>query len=738
MAQNNNVRGDIVGGATAAIAAIPVELVYGLLAVAPLGVTYKDHGLRAALWGCILGGLLGFLMRGSGGMLTGSRPATALILGSLAAALLQQRDIAAAADPAGLVFVLLLICTMLAGGFQFIFGLARVGRALKYVPYPVIAGLMCGVAILMIKFALRPAMGIPYDAEWESSLSFTNTPWRPYSMLVTALTLFVCFGGAAVTRKVPSAVAALVAGTLLHHGFALVVGAHNMGQTSGVVSSLLPDSSVWQWLVGRGHESVSAWLWLLVPYALTIAAFASLETLLCLSSIENARAVRLDPDRELRVQGASNAIGGFLGATPAVGNLSRVMINLSAGGVGRVSGLAYGTVLAVIVLFAGHWTGLVPAAVTAGILIYYAVQMVDDGTRRIAVQIFTQSRRLERRQYKVLLANFLVIVIVALVAVLGDVMKATGVGVAAAMFLFVRSSMKPVIRRVQSADVRHSLKVRVPEDMALLEREGKRITIIEVEGPLFFGTADRLAREIDDVCARTDSVILDLRRVSDVDPTGGRTLVQASKRVFGQQQRLSISGANQRVERFLRTMGLEACVPIAHWHHDVDSALQCEEDHLLNIHGAVSDHAVIHLAQTTLAQGLTPSETSLLEAFLDKHLFDSPGKVFALGESGESLFVATGSVVDIVLPLENGKQKRVASFAPGVVFGEMALLEGKPRSADAIVQGPSTVWELSRDRLAEIEYKHPEIARRVLLNLSRSLAERLRATTVELRMAAEG
>jgi CRP-like cAMP-binding protein len=68
----------------------------------------------------------------------------------------------------------------------------------------------------------------------------------------------------------------------------------------------------------------------------------------------------------------------------------------------------------------------------------------------------------------------------------------------------------------------------------------------------------------------------------------------------------------------------------------------------------------------------------------------------------------------------------------------MALLEGKPRSADAIVQGPSTVWELSRDRLAEIEFKHPEIARRVLLNLSRSLAERLRATTAELRLAAEG
>ncbi|TXI80636.1 MAG: cyclic nucleotide-binding domain-containing protein [Flavobacteriales bacterium] len=729
-----SLRGDLAGGATAAIAAIPVELVYGLIAVMPLGAAYADHGLRAALWGCILGGVFAFVMRGTGGMLTGSRPATGLILGTLAAALLQHRDIAAAEDPAALVFILLLVCTMLAGAFQFAFGLARVGRALKYVPYPVVAGLMCGVASLMLLFALRPALGIPYAAAWNDAYG----QWRPFSMLVAALTVAVCFGGAKVTRKVPSAVTALVAGTLLHHALVLVVGAYNMGETSGTVSSLLPDRSVGQWLMARADLSLFGWLSLLVPYALAIAAFASLETLLCLSSIETSRAVRLDADRELRIQGAANIVGGALGATSAVGNLSRVMINLSAGGGGRASSLAYSAVLASVVLFAGHWTGLVPAAVTAGILIFYAVQMVDDGTRRIAVQVFTQRGVLERRQYRVLLANFLVIVLVALVAVFGDMLKATAVGIAAAMFLFVRSSMKPVIRRVQSAATRRSLKVRVPEDMALLELEGTRIAIIEVEGPLFFGTADRLAREIDSVCECSDSVILDLRRVSDVDPTGGRTLVQASKQVFGQNRRLSFAGANVRVERFLCAMGLEACVPVAHWHHDVDSALQCEEDYLLVAFGSPSDHAVLHLSQTTLAHGLTASESSVLEAFLDKHLFDSPGKVFELGQKGESLFVATGSVVDIVLPLDNGKQKRVASFAPGVVFGEMALLEGKPRSADAIVQGPSTVWELSRDRLAEIEYKHPEIARRVLLNLSRSLAERLRATTMELRTAAEG
>jgi CRP-like cAMP-binding protein len=154
--------------------------------------------------------------------------------------------------------------------------------------------------------------------------------------------------------------------------------------------------------------------------------------------------------------------------------------------------------------------------------------------------------------------------------------------------------------------------------------------------------------------------------------------------------------------------------------------------------GAHAEQGIVPLAETALAHGLSAAQSQVLESYLYQHQYDSAGLLFAKGDPGSSVLLATGSVVDILIPLGNGRKKRVASFAPGVTFGEMALLEDMPRSADAFVQGPTLIWELSRERLTAIEQDHPDIARQVMLNISRILAQRLRVTTSELRLAIEG
>ena len=726
--------GDLTGGLTGALTALPVELVLGLFAVAPLGAAYANHGLRAALWGCILGGILGVILRRNGAIINGTRSASALILGTLAADLLQQPAVQASADPAALVFVLLLLCSALSGVFQIIFGWLQVGRVLKFAPYPVLAGLICGVSLLMVFSALRPMLGVALGTRW----SEVAAGYHAASLAVAALSLALCFVVPRWSRRIPGAVVALVVGTLVHHGLVAAFGADQLGATSGRVDGLLPDYSVWQAAFAGGAGGWPGWMPTLAPYALAIAIFSAQETLLCLSTIESITHQRADGDRELRLQGLSNLVSAVLGATPSVSIVSRAMTNLAAGGHSVFSGLAYSAALALIVVFAGNLIGLVPGAVTAGILVYLAITMVDDGVRRLCVQVLTQRAQLPPAQYRVLLANICVIVLVALVAVFGDIMKAVGVGVAAAMLLFVRSSMKPVIRRVFSAQYHRSLKVRSLDDMRVLEAEGGQIGVIEVEGPLFFGTADRVAREIESVAQYANSIILDFSRVRDVDPTGARTLLQVARKMKAQQRELSLAAINREVERLLQAMGLTLEIPDERWHRDLDTALETLEDGLLSKMGSCGERVVVHFSQTVLADGLSAWQTGVLEGYLSKRQFDSPGIVFRDGDAGSSLFVATGSVVDILLTLDGGQKKRVASFAPGVVFGEMALLQGKPRSADAVVQGASTVWELSRQSMTEIEFKHPEIARCILHNLSLSLAERLRLTTVQLRLAAEG
>lgn len=718
--------GDIKGGATAALSAVPIELVYGLFAVAPLGLAFAEHGMRAALWGCILGGVLSFVLRGTGGMLVGTRPATGLILGALATNLLHHPAIASSSHPAELVFVLLLLCTALAGLFQFLFGLIHVGRILKYVPFPVTAGLMLGVAILMLLGSLRPALGSSYDIPWSQVLH----AWHPASILVSVTVLAICFHAARRKWSIPGSIVALLAGSLVHHGLAVGLGQEFLGGTSAGITGLVPSLMVWN--ADVDFLSLVGWLPTLAAYALTIAAFGSLETLLCLSAIGSSQARRPDGNQELRVQGLANLIAGLSGATASVGNLSRVNVNLSAGGRGGLSAIAYAATLGAIVLLAGNTLSLVPQAVTAAIVIYYAIGMVDGGTRRIVEQLVTHRRQIARQYYRVLLANFAVILLVASVAVLGDMMKAVGVGVVAAMFLFVRTGMKPVIRRVTHGDRRRSHKIRTAEDAGRLNRDGAQIAIIEADGPLFFGTADSIAQKIEKVSPQSNFLIIDLKRVSDIDTTGAMSLLQASRKLVGQQKQLLFSGAKPHFENFLNAMGLDSVVAKENWHHDLDHALEAAEDCLLMRLGGPSSHRALGFAETALVAGLTPDEIRTLEGFLIRKDYAAGTLLFSIGDEGDELFVAGGSNVDILVPLKDGKAKRIVGLAPGVIFGEMAMLEGKRRSASAVVMASGTVWGLSRRALDDLLLSHPGIARQVLFNVGCQLASRLRVVTDEM------
>ena len=586
----------------------------------------------------------------------------------------------------------------------------------------------------MFLSALRQMFGVAADVRWDDALRQLH----PMSVVVTVVTLAICIRIPRWARRIPSTVLALLGGALLHHLLAMAFGSEYLGPTSGGASGLLPEFSVWQAVLGGQGAELVGWLRILVPYALAIAAFASLENLLCIAAIESHQHRRIDADRELGREGLTNFFSGLLGATPCVGNLSRVKANLGAGGSTPRSALFYAGMIALIVLLAGQWASLVPGAVTAGILMFYSMAMVDDGARRLARQVFFERASISPEQYRVLLANFLVIVLVALVAAIGDMMEALGVGVMAAMVLFVQSSMKPVIRRVYDGRFHRSLKVRTPQDAERLQSDGARIIVVEVDGPLFFGTADRAAREIEKGAEQAFWVILDLSRVADVDPTGARSLLRIGRELRGKRCELLLCGANERVAQFLLAMGLAAAVKTEDWCHDVDTALEKAEDRMLGMVERSDVGSSTGLEHTTLAQGLDEAQVRLLEGYLERRIFNASGHVFQVGDPGESLFVASEGVVDIRVPLSNGRHRRVASFAPGTIFGEMALLEAKPRSADAVVQGASTVWELSRERLAEIEAEHPELASRLLLNLGRSLAQRLRMTTAELRLAVEG
>lgn len=716
----------MAGGLSTALIAIPIELVYGLLAVAPLGAAYADHGLRAALWACTLSGLLALVLRNQPGMIHGSRPVAGLILATLAGTLLHDVRIQAAPDPAARVFILLLLCTALAGLVHLAFGLLRVGRTLKHVPYPVVSGLMCGTGLLMILAALPTALGVASLAQLQSL--------RPLSLAVTLLSLLGCIYLPRLAPRLPAPVLALTLATLLHQALLQFLGPQWLGGHSADVKELLPDFSLWQAVLEHGFSPWLAWIPTLLPYALAIATLTALETLICLSSIENRTHSRLESDPEFKRMGLGNLLIGILGGTPATGNLSRVNANLAAGGHSQWSAAFYGLGIALIALLLGQFIHLIPSAAIAGILLFHGIGMIQESSRSLLRQSLTLHHQLPRGEYKVVLANLGVLLAVALVAVFFDMMKAIGVGLVLSMVLFVHSSMKPVIRQVLSGREHRSLKVRSSSETALLDQEGEQIRLIELEGTLFFGSVDRLLQEMDKQARTARCLILDLGRVNDADTTSAHKLLQTARGLASRQVALCLCGASQRVERFYRSAGLDTAV---RWYADADQALEAQEDILLARHGIAPDTRAITLAETELAARLDDAQVEILERHLTRFQLQEQGYVFRSGDPGDSLFVARSGVVNIMLPLENGKAKRVAAFAPGTIFGEMAMIEDKPRSADALACHPTEIWQLSRQQLQQLAGEHPAIAQQIMLNLTRCLAGRLRHTTQELRLQSQ-
>ncbi|HWZ47391.1 MAG TPA: SulP family inorganic anion transporter [Herbaspirillum sp.] len=720
---------DIKGGVIATLFALPIELIYGRIAVAPLGPLHFSDGIQAALWTCVMTGFLATIFRGTPGVINGSSAKIALILAALTAMLIKNSDVIADPNAIELIFALLFMCTMLAGLFQCLIALTRLSRSLKFIPYPVIAGTMVGSAITMAKTALITTLG--------ASQSGMNTAffsaWHPLSIVVAVATFYLCVRPPIISRKIPFMLTALAGGTLVHYSLSLLIGSNHLGATWSAIDGLLPPFSFWHFATHNGMKRLIDWLPLVVPYALAIAGVASMESVLCLPTIEAATYHKPNTDRELWAQGLGNLVVGLMGGFPSEAIGVRSKVNLSAGARSRMSGLAYSIALGLFVIIGCRWIGKVPEAVTAGLILYLAYTLIDDGTRRLIRQLLPKQGRVPRSQYKMLWANATVLTVVALVVVLGGMLQATGVGFIAAILLFFFTSMKPVIHRTVSGQMRRSLKVRTSEAAQLLERHGRQIQIIELEGILFFGTAERLAQEIGKLPNDLKMVILDFSKVKEIDATAARTLFQLARGIQAQEQMVLFCGGSLSVEADLAAAGLRELVPAECWHHDGDQALEAAEETILAELGFQQTDVVLTLDQTMLASGLEIEEVRVLEAHLERRDLPAESTLFLQGTAGDSLFVAASGVIDISLPLRHGKNKRVASFAPGVIVGEMAFIENMPRSADGKVKTQTLLWELKRSRFDDLALMHPMVAHKIMLNLSRGLSERLRTTTQNFR-----
>ena len=727
----STIRGELVGGATAALLSMPVSIGYGVLALHALGDQYVSHAILAGLYAATLVPLAALALGYRGASIYAPRSMLALLLGSVV-----LQTIAPAATAAGggwsvqQTLTLLFLVILMAGVFQALFGALGVGTLIKYIPAPVMAGFQNAVALLILVAQLGTLTGAPAGLS-PAEIGRYLSAVQPLTLAIGLGTAIVIWQTRRLSARVPPVIAGLVVGTGAYYALALLGYGERLGRVVGPMPPAVPSAA---YLAGFLALPNQPELWAVLPAltgaALSLAVVASLDTLLCAKTMDGVTGRKAAGSQELLRLGLANAIAAGFGSLLAGINLGSSMANHRAGGRTALSATVAALTILVFALFAGPLIALLPRVVIAGTLVIVAFELVDRWSLRLLRELV--SRR--TADWRMPAFDLFVVVLVATVTIALNLMAAVAVGVAIAVASFLLRMSRSVIRRSYRGNVVRSHRTRAPALMELLASEGRRIVVFELDGPLFFGTAEDLANRVEAIL-REDAfvVILDLRRVNDIDSTGGRILAQVGDRIRREKKHLLVSHAEAHpaVARALRALGGHAAVGPAAVFPDTDAALEHAENlviEALRVEAAEGEELPVN--RLPAFEGLTDEDCAVAAALLVRHCYCAGEVVVKEGNQDRSLFfIAKGTAsvkIDVGGP---NRSKRLATFSPGTVFGEVALLDKQPRSATVTADEDLVCYELSEDGFHALTTRHPRIAIHLLMNIGAELSRRLRRST---------
>jgi len=384
-----------------------------------------------------------------------------------------------------------------------------------------------------------------------------------------------------------------------------------------------------------------------------------------------------------------------------------------------------------VLTLGGHLLALLPKAALAGLMLVVALSLVDPWSR----SMLRQSRDAGRRA--VLAPALLTMALVTLATAAFGPGTGVAVGVALSVTMFVRRVRGRTVRWRGTAEARPSRRVYPDGLEQSLQPLRRQVRVLELEGTLFWGNAERAADEAEAVPEGTRFVVLDLHRVSSVDESAAVELTQLSHRLAERGVALLPAGqAGAATEG--RTWGehlAEAAgsPPLPSW-PDADRAVEHAELALLAEHCDMPDllGSPVLLEHTGLLSGLSDVQQQALRRQLQPRRLQAGEALFHAGDEADALYVLTRGSVTVALP----GATRFISFSPGTMLGELALLDGGGRSADAVADQEAEVHALTRDALARLAAENPALAAQVYQRLAAHLAERLRVASAAWRDAA--
>lgn len=730
----SNIRGDISGAISAAILQLPSAITFGIVAFAPLGVGFASQAVMYGIYGAIFCGFFASLFGSSRFGITGPSASLSLITASFIASIAVHHPHALpqAIDQRTVALVgLAAACVFFGGAIQALFGTLRLGSMIKYIPYPIVSGFMSGISINLILGQLKPLMGMDRKASLLDVFTNPAMSVQPKTCMVGLFTLLVLFNSGRLTKKVPAALLGLVCGTAFQYGLIFFTGPSGLGPVVGAIQGGFPRPDTFLKLFNlAGGLNPSALLPDILATGLVLALFGSCLTLLTSVALDNLTGTRQDSDRELIGQGIGNMVSAVFGGVAGSSAIPRSLANFEAGGRSRLSGMICGLLLLAVAVTLGPLVGKLPIVVFAAIAVMTGVKIFDRwhaGLFGKLVHVFRKHGRISLLRENQNLVDFVTATIVAGVIIVGNLVFAVGLGLAMASVFFIVKMGASVILCKRYGDRLHSRRVRTAKEAQFLEREGKLIVLFELQGALFFGSAEKLAKEIELSLLESRYCILDMTHVVEIDTTGANIIFQITRTAGNRGQHVLIShmGENPSLKKFLRIM--DSTGDFNHnLYPDSDTAMEWAENHLLAEYFFAPGLRHIALHEMDIVEGFNTSELDRFQKGMLHETYAKGELIVSKGAENRDLYLLINGSISLKTPLPDGNRMvRLVSFGPGGVFGTIGLLEEQPLSASVFADDDCMLYKLTYREFLTLRGEMPDLAIKLLTNIGKILSRNM-------------
>jgi len=692
-------------------------------------------GIGLALFGAFALGIVVALTTSFPGIIAGPQDSPAAILALVAAAI--ANSMRTSATPEAIfttVVAAIALTSLLIGAFFLVLGRFKLGNLMRFLPYPVVGGFLAGTGWLLVQGAFGVMAGASLGWSQLPYLLQSNvlTLWLPGSIF--AIVLLVLLRRYSHFLIMPATL--LVAIGLFYGLLALTHTSVAEASARGWLLGPFPQEALWQPLTPSTLAQVN---WPAIFGQMdkigTILIVSVVALLLNASGLELTVRRDLDLNHELQSAGIANLVAGLGGGLTGYHFLGDSALAYKMGARTRLAGIFSAAICGVAMLLGASLLSFFPKPVLGGLLLFLGLSFLVEW-------VVDAWFKLPRTDY------FLVLLILVVVGAVGF-LEGVAVGVGLAVILFVlKYSRINVVKHALSGANLHSRVDRPLSHRQVLREKGEQLSILQLQGFIFFGTAENLLHQIRERVKNTDLppprfVVLDFRRVSGLDSSAVTSFVRMKQLAESKSIKLVFTHLSAEMQHQLDRGGLVPSTgsplpsvgdfagrgggrdEVFRALPTLDQGLEWCEEQILASDGLPLDETQDTL-RAFLENALPQSDNiTRLMGYLEKMDVDSGHHLVRQGDPADDLYFIESGAATALFELADGRSMRLRAMRSGTVVGEIGLYLGGARTASVVMTQPGTLYRLSADAIQQMEEKDPEVAAALHLLIARLMAVRL-------------